>query len=76
MGVLLPVAMLVVRDGTLYAGYRHTWLYTESPAVVRPLLAVVLLVTYWQWKTLGRADVVSLFRKASVVDSPTARPVV
>jgi len=74
MGALMPVAMLVVRDGTLVAGYRYTRFYTESPAVVLPLVAVVLLVNYWQWKTLGRADVASLFRKASVVNTPTTRP--
>ena len=64
MGVLLCLGLLVVREGTLYAGARGTWLYTESPAVVVPLLAVALALTYWQWITLGRADVVDLFRRS------------
>jgi len=57
---------VIARGGTVYAGYHHTSLYTESPAIALPLMVGAFLLTYWEWRMLGRADLAAQFRRATL----------
>ena len=63
MLLLMAVNLVLVREGTLYAGFPGTWLYTQSPYTALPLGVIVAGLTYWQWRALGSVEVQALFRR-------------